>query len=391
MFFLRIIQFLLGSVRFSADGGFPEKFLNFAAREGIMLWNIRRRGTAVEASVLRRRYGRLAPLAMRAGVHLTVLRREGLPYRARKYTRRRGILIGGVLFFAVLWFFSSFIWTVEITGNHSTPTAEIEQVLGELGLRPGAFPLLLHKEAIEQQALLRLTDLSGITINIHGTQADVEVRERTWPPDVVPADTPCNIKAARTGQVIDIQTYAGQPLIHDGDSVTAGEVLISGVVEDKTGGIRTVHASGRAIARTSRDLTVTLPYSEREVREDGRSFDRRTLEIFNFRIPLSLGAPKGRFRQTVTESPLRLFGLRLPFGVQTRTYQPLREETVTRTPAQARQLAAQRLAAQEKIELSGVKVLSKAPEEKEDPSSFTLTVHYACEENIAFEEVLQIS
>lgn len=391
MFFLRIIQFLLGSVRFSADGGFPEKFLNFAARKGIMLWNIRRRGTAVEASVLRRRYARLAPLAMRAGVHLTVLRREGLPERATKYTRRRGILIGTVLFLAFLWFFSSFIWTVEITGNTSTPSGEIEQVLEDLGLRPGAFLLLINKKAIEQQALIRLNDLSGITINIRGTDAVVEVRERTWPPDIVPADTPCNVKAARTGQVIDIQTFAGQPMIHDGDSVTAGEVLISGIMEDKSGGIRAVHASGRAIARTTRELTVTVPFSGPELRDSGKAFDRSTLEIFNFRIPLYWGSPKGRFRQTVTEDPLRVFGLRLPFGVETRRFQPLREETVTRTPAQAKEQAARQLAAQEKTELAGVKILTKTPEEKQEASAYTLTMHYTCEEDIAFEEIIQIS
>lgn len=391
MFFLRMIQFLLGSVRFAADGGFPEKFLNFAAREGIMLWNIRRRGTAVEASVLRRRYARLAPLAVRSGVRLTVLRREGLPARAAKYTRRRGILIGTVFFLAFLWFFSSFVWTVEITGNTSTPTGEIEQVLDDLGLRPGVFLLLINKKAIEQQALLRLSDLSGITINIRGTDAVVKVRERTWPPDIVPADTPCNVKASRTGQVIDIQTFAGQPLIHDGDSVTAGEVLISGVVEDKTGGIRTVHASGKAIARTSRELTVTVPFSATEVREAGSAFSRHTVEIFNFRIPLYWGTPRGRFRQTVEENGLRVFGLRLPFGVETRRFQPLREETVTRTPAQAKQLAAQQLAAQEKTELAGAKILTKTPVEKQEAGSYTLTMQYTCEENIAFEEIIQIS
>lgn len=391
MFFLRIIQFLLGSVRFSADGGFPEKFLNLAAREGIMLWNIRRRGTAVEASVLRRRYARLGPLAMRSGVRLAVLAKEGLPYRATRYTRRRGILIGTALFFTLLWFFSSFIWTVEITGGSSSSTGEIEQVLSDLGLRPGTFVLMINKKAIEQQALLRLTDLSGLTINIHGTDAVVEVRERTWPPDVVPAGTPCNVKAGRTGQIVDIQTYAGQALVHDGDAVTEGEVLISGLMEDKTGGIRSVHASGKAIARTDRELAVTVPFSDRETLPSGKAFDRRTLEIFGFRIPLYWGAPKGHCRQTVSDSRMRLFSLELPLGVETRHCQPLAEKTVTRTAAQAKALALQQLADKEKTELAGAKILTKTPVEKQEASSYTLTAHYTCEENIAFEEIIQIS
>ena len=391
MFFLRIIRYFLGCVRFSADGGFPENFLNLAARSGIMLWDIRRRGTAVEAGTLRRSYRRLEPLARRAGVRLAVLRRTGLPYRMKKVTRRRGILIGVLLFFAVLWFFSSFIWEVEISGNQSTSTAEITQVLDDLGLRPGAFPLLVNTRLIEQQALLRLPDLSGITINIRGCDARVEVRERAYPPDIVPENIPCNVKASRTGQIVDLQTFAGRAMVRDGDTIQAGEVLISGVSEDKNGVVHMVHASGVAMTRTSRDLSVTVKYHDQTAAETGRVLRLRTLELFNFRIPLYLRTPQGNYRISAATGKLSLGGRILPFALQTRVFREMRTEPVTYTRAQAAALAAGELAEKEKTELAGVRILSRSDDPQAGGDQYTLIRHYTCEENIAFQEAVQIS
>ena len=391
MLFMRIIRYFLGSVRFSADGGFPEKFLNLVAGSGIMLWDIRRRGTAVEAGTLRRSYRKLEPLAARAGVRLTVLRRTGVPYRMKKVTHRHGILAGALIFFAALGFFSSFIWEVDISGNRTTPTAEIVQVLGDLGLRPGAFPLLVNTRLIEQQALLRLPDLSGITINIRGCDAQVEVRERAYPPDIVPENIPCDVKASRTGQVIDLQTFTGQAMIRDGDTIQAGEVLISGVIQDKNGVVHMVHASGVALARTSRDLSVTVSYRGENVTETGRVCRLRTLELFNFQIPLYLRAPKGNFRVSVATQKLSLAGRILPFALRTRVFREIRTEPVTYTREQAAALAAKELADREKTELAGVRILSRSDDPQTADDHYTLIVHYTCEEDIALQEAVQIS
>lgn len=46
---------------------------------------------------------------------------------------------------------------------------------------------------------------------------------------------PSNIKAARDGRVLKIEVTGGQAMVQAGDAVTRDTLLISGVVESKTG------------------------------------------------------------------------------------------------------------------------------------------------------------
>lgn len=119
MFLLRMIQYLLGTVRLRAEGGSPEKFLNLVAQRDISLWDIRLKDGMLTAGALSRSLKRLRPLAGQAGVVLSVEARKGLPHLAKRFAGRTGLLIGTVLFLALVWFFSSFIWEIDITGNLS--------------------------------------------------------------------------------------------------------------------------------------------------------------------------------------------------------------------------------------------------------------------------------
>jgi similar to stage IV sporulation protein len=390
MFLLSFIRYLLGYVRFSADGGSPEKFLNSAARTGIMLWHIKWVDGSLQAQTLARNYKKLLPVADKSGVRLSVIKCSGLPFKAKKVGRRKGLITGALLFVFILWFFSSFIWAVNVDGNSYTKTDEITEVLSELGLRPGAFPLFLNVKSIEQQALIKLPDLSWITININGTEADVKVRERKYPPDVVPADMPCNVKAAQTGQIISIETYVGKAMVRKGDTITKGDLLISGVITDRDGAVSLMHASGKAIARTSRVLKVTVPYRQRVKVETGTAVSKDTLNIFNFRVPLYFSKPTGDNKITISTNQLNVFGMKLPFSLTKRTYSALKEEDVVYTKAQAGAIAAAELAADVKTELAGINILNSGVDSNEDKNGYTLIGHYSCEEDIAYQEAITI-
>ena len=45
-------------------------------------------------------------------------------------------------------------------------------------------------------------------------------------------ETPCNIKAAFSGQILRIEVYEGTAVAKVGEAVVEGQLLISGMVED---------------------------------------------------------------------------------------------------------------------------------------------------------------
>lgn len=94
MFFIRFFRWLLGWVRFEAEGGFPERLLNQAAKQGIALWNSSRQGIVLTSCCYARSYRKLRPLAKKASVRMRVRDRRGLPFFLRKYRARLGLAAG---------------------------------------------------------------------------------------------------------------------------------------------------------------------------------------------------------------------------------------------------------------------------------------------------------
>lgn len=391
MFLLRIIQYFMGYIRFRADGGSPERFLNLVSRNDIVLWDIRSKDGVLYASTLSRHYRKLHPLAVSAGVVLTRVAQKGVPFQAKRFARHAGVLVGLLVFLVLVWFFSSFVWEIDVAGNQSVSSVQVEHVLAELGLRPGAFSMFLQVRYIQNGLLLRIPELSGVTINLHGSTAYVRVRERRYPPDIVPQALPCNVKSARDGEIIQMKTYAGKPMAQTGDAVTAGQLLISGVVQDKDGALQLVHARGEVVARTRRDLSVTVPFHDKVRTETGREVRRYTVNVFDYGIPLYFGALQGDYNRFSYTKNVELFGVRLPVSVTTRVCRECKPLSVTYSTQQAEAAAKQEMAQKEKAELSGVRILSRASDGKVDANGYTLTVHAVCEEDIALGEAIQIS
>lgn len=67
MFILAFIRWLLGWARFEAEGGFPERLLNLAARGGVSIWDTGRRSVSMTGCCYARKYKKLRPLAKKAG------------------------------------------------------------------------------------------------------------------------------------------------------------------------------------------------------------------------------------------------------------------------------------------------------------------------------------
>lgn len=262
-----IINYLRGSVRLEVSGPFPERFLNLCAQRGVGFWDVEwLDGGAVRLTVPGRDSRRLEPLAEKVLCTLTVLEREGMPFFLGRFRRRYALLVGLACSLAAVCVLSSFILTVEVTGNDKVPTAEIVTELRRLGVRVGAYGPGLDTELITQEALLRLDDLSWMAINLHGTRAEVLVREGIPKPELADDSVCGDVVAEAPGIITHMDVLDGSAAVKEGDTVLAGEVLIGGnmkIQEPEYGtvdlGWRQVRASGRIYARTWRTMSAEIP------------------------------------------------------------------------------------------------------------------------------------
>ena len=108
---LRFLRWMAGYVLFIGMGGYPEKFMNLAARANITLWQVKNSKGSFQARVAKSQYRELRRPAKKAGMRLRVKKRKGFPFFMRRYRHRLGLLAGIALFFATIWFLSCLLYT----------------------------------------------------------------------------------------------------------------------------------------------------------------------------------------------------------------------------------------------------------------------------------------
>lgn len=294
MFILSIIRFLRGYVLFAGDGGFPERFLNLCAREGIGIWNVKHKDGVLTANVIAGNYHLLRRCASKAGVKLRVLRRRGFTFLLFRYRKRVGILVGAAVFVLILSVSSNYVWTIRVEGNTQTETEAILQTMNALGLRTGAMRSRLDISEMQLDALRQMPGLSWVSVNIRGSVATVEVRERIMPPDMLDESVACNVVAAQDGYIVRLEAYEGNATVRVGEAVVKGDLLISGVMESKLETTRFVHARGTVIANTTRKLEAVIPLDQEETIPTGEEKKKYSVELFGLRIPLHFFARRGK-------------------------------------------------------------------------------------------------
>ena len=370
---------LAATVLIECEGGFPERFLNEAAQREVMLWDVSRHGISLFCCCKAADYRTLRFAARAASVRMRVRERQGLPFLLRPFRLRWGLLAGAAVFVLLLQLLSSRVWIVRIAGNEQVTDESIREVLRPLGVYEGAAPAAIDLPALQLTALERLPDIVWMTVNVEGSTATVEVRERQESQSVAP-DEPANIVATCDGVIVRIDAVSGQAMVKAGDAVTEGTLLISGVMDSKVGPLLK-HAEGTVMARTTRTLAVTVPFEERVPSPAPRIITRPCLYFLGVRIPLYASAEiESNYTPKTTTYPLVAGGKVLPVGIQVTRLNF--DETVICTRSETEALAEAHARLTETVGAWDVTIEAENVTEQKTDKGWVVTGTYTCLETI---------
>ena len=349
-----IINFLRGSVLFTVTGAFPERFLNLCAQAGVGFWDLEWLDPhTLRLRVSRRDARRVGPLAEKVLCEARARRHLGFPYFLAGFRKRYALLLGLALSLAAVCLLSRFVLTIEVSGNETVSTAAILTELSRQGVRVGAYGPGLDVRRISQESLLRLDGLAWMSINLHGTRAEVLVREKLPEPEVRDESTPANVVAQADGVILDLEVLDGQAVFREGEAVLRGEVVISGTMDLREpeysavdAGQRLVHARGNVWARTYRTLTAQIPLEAQVKRYTGEEETQwsllalgRTVNFFGRGGVFSEGYDK-----IVETHPLTLPGGRvMPLALRRTEYRAYVTEPAALNAGAARSMLEERL------------------------------------------------
>jgi len=285
LFLIKLLNILRGYVIIIIEGFFLERFLNICTRRGIHLWNVRRiDNTKMRANISIQGFKMLPPIVKKSRCNVQIYSRKGIPFFVHKYRRRKAFAFGIIFSAILIYSMTLFIWTVEIQGIEKMTAEQITNSLKNAGLKTGMWKNGIDTQYIQNIVMTAEPDIAWIGINIKGTSAMIEIKERTPKPYILPKNQPCSIVATMGGVIESINTKDGHQLVKKGDVVREGQLLVSGALDSKIEGIRYVHSDAEVIAKTWHEKTVDLPQLEEVKTRTGRSKSKHSVKIFDFYI-----------------------------------------------------------------------------------------------------------
>ena len=312
-----LVNYLRGQTVVEVVCATPERVVNLCAAGGVPFWNV----TWLTAERLRfttTRSGerRLREIMAELDAEVSVVERSGAPELWRRVRRRYVLLGAAALLPLVLAVSAGRIWGFEVSGNDTVATAEILQALERCGVAVGTRGVGLDQDDLRNRVLPMLPDVVYLAVNVRGCTAHVQVVERVRPPHLYRDSDVQNIVAARDGLITKIEALDGVTCAAVGETVQAGQVLLSGVA-DSPRGCRYMRATGRIWARTWYEWTVPVPLET--VLKDGtepvKTRTHTALDLGRKRIALPVGDSILQGRENC-DKIIRYRGVQLPFGLR---------------------------------------------------------------------------
>lgn len=272
---------------------------------------------------------------------VTVLARGGMPYLLYRYRCRAGLLLGALLGAALVVTSTTVLWDIRISGNETMTLRQVREELRESGLYVGMPLSGLDPGQMAIQIQLTSKHISWASVNMSGTVAYVEIRERVPTPEREPLQ-PANLVARCDGVVEEMEIYSGVPMVLTGQPVREGDLLVSGVYDSQAVGWRVTRAAGRILARTQHEFTVEIPLAFSEKQYVGEAILKKTLIFFEKEIKLfkNSGILGTSCDKIININSYTLGeGASLPISLRTECYFPYELRERKRSYEQAQSLA----------------------------------------------------
>ncbi len=394
MWIEKIVGYLRGYIVIYADGFFCERFLNICSNRGIFLWNVRRLGDRrICACISIGGFKEIRGIARKTRTHISVIKRRGLPFVLHRYRKRRAVLLGVGLFFAVLWYLTTHIMGIDITGNQRIATEEILYQLKGCGIYYGASVDKIDSKLIKNEMMTKFDDIAWIGINIKGSRAYIEVKERLDTQIRVDANVPCDLIAAKDGIIRLLEVKDGQTLVKPNQFVEKGDLLVSGIVDSDKMGMRYVHSFGEIYAETIYKKTKEYPFEYIDKIYTGREKKRYSLSLMNKKLKLFLKSAQPFKNGDKTESKTEyktIFSFIPSVFVECERFVEYVPEKCTRSLDDAIALGVAELGAELETETgTGVEIIDKKTSYTENgENGVIVTVEYICREDIAQQRII---
>lgn len=256
-----------------------ERFLNIAAQAGVTVYDVQRVSyTVLHAALSAHGYRRLRGVVPeKYGV--TLLKKAGVPFGVKRVSARKALLIGLAALGAAVFAASLFIWDVRVTGLETRDALKLARELKDLGVFAGAYKGGVETARIETRLMIDHDEFAWVNLRFRGVVAEIEVVPAEPAPELVDDSRPCSVVAAKDALIERVTALCGRAAVAEGQTVRAGDVLISGLIWDEGLTRLLVAARGEVVGSVWYQASAGAPVYEDARVPTGRTQTQRVIAI----------------------------------------------------------------------------------------------------------------
>jgi len=240
-------------------------------------------------------FKQLRQIVKKSKMKVSIKKRYGLPFLILKNKKHKMFFCGIILCIVILYILSLFLWDIEITGNSYYTDTTIVKFLEELDIKIGTSKKSISPADLEEELRLKYNNISWVSAQIIGTKLFINLEEIS-PKESAAEEAEAeaayyDLIASNDGIITAMITRTGTPVVHIGDTVAKGEVLVSGMVkiynDDATERLtKLVKADADIYAQTTYEYKekYSLTYIKRNY--TGNTTKSYSFHLFSHRIEL---------------------------------------------------------------------------------------------------------
>lgn len=231
------LKFLKGYLLIEINGYYTERFLNLCRYHKIYLWNIESIKNKYRMNISVSDFRKLKPIIRKTKTKVRIIKRFGVPFFAFKYRKRQVFLLCLIICCFILYLSSLFLWEINIEGNSAISNETLMEYLYSKDISLGKLKNNIDCSDLVKNIREDFDKIIWVSAHIDGTQLVIHMKENTdeftnsvYENNFNQNKYYSNIISDENGTIAEIVTRKGVPQVHIGDTISVGDILVSGTV-----------------------------------------------------------------------------------------------------------------------------------------------------------------
>ena len=268
---LRLLRYVFGYVKIEVKGFAPERFMNLLIKNEIVIWNVEQTENGYIFFIGRKNLLNIKTYLQKTNMKINILDRVGVPYFFRRNQRRAAFAMGSLIFCAIIYVMSLFIWDIKVTGENKIVAQELLKHIEENYIPLGTLKKDVDCSKLESKLRKDFEQISWISCELKGTGLIVNIEEGSNTDISEKTNVSGDLIAKKNAVITKMITRQGTPVAKVKDKVKKGDILISGTIyiyDDNNEVIETnyIAADGDIYGKTTYKYSdhIDLNYYEKE-------------------------------------------------------------------------------------------------------------------------------